>query len=274
MAASGTTSMEGGGKYRFIESMHIADISFDPKKLSKKTLPFLDPADKRLQLEIRFKDSPYRFFWVNWLIMGIDDQYDVKCLIPIEETIRYTAGTHGGSSTVHGSCLAIYDAIQLLPVDQRLDVDTEFSLTVPLVEAPYAKAIFSESITPITKIPSKLIPFNRRNLLLFAEPGESLSMHLRVGYTPNFSIRERTHWWPLEGEGLAVGTQLGRDPIAYLQTIVKQLMKRIGETENNRFDYMLRRAGSDDKEKEIREYVIAASQEILALASPAASSSK
>lgn len=267
----------------------VRDVTSDGEKLSAEARRFIDPADRRLEIDIILAPHPYADFFRAWLIMGIDDQRDVKCLLPIESKIRYTARTHGGASLVHGSCLSIYDAIQLLPIDQRLETGTRFSIDVPMVEPPYARAIFSDSITPIDRLPATFeagkpataaakrpsaIPFNRRNLLLCVEPGETLSMQLRVGYAPSFSIRERTYWWLISGEragasaeiGLTVGTQLGRDPIAYLHTIISQLNSRIGETENNRFDFMLRRAGfSADQRESVLAYVTGVSDELMAL---------
>jgi hypothetical protein len=254
-------------KQEFVSSAVVKDISFNPKDLAEETRHFLDPADKRLELTIIFNSHQFLSFLRNWIIIGIDDQTEVRCLIPIEETIRYSARTHGGASTVHGSNLSIYDAFQHLPIDQRLELDTRFSISVPIVEPPYAKAIFSDKIIPVDKIPGKILPFNRRNYLLCIEPGESLSMQLRVGYAPNFSTRERTHWWPIGENGLGIGTQLGRDPIAYLQLIVQQLIRRIDQPENNRLDYLLKRAGLIDQRDKITSYILAAGQEILSLRS-------
>lgn len=281
---SATVVVAGGGSGasgKFISSIVTRDITVNPKLLSEETRHYIDPLDKRTEMEMRFNPHPFLDFFIRgWLPMGIDDQYEVKCLIPIEDTIRYHAIMHGGSSVVHGSNLSIYDALQLLPINQELDLNTKFSITVPIVEPPYARAIFSDSIVPIdpraigTRIGKGMIPFNRRNFLLCIEPGESLSMQLRVGYLSNFSIRERTHWWPLKGtpkngvivgDGIAVGTQLGRHPVTYIQTIVTQLLKRLDATENNRFVYMLQRSGLLDYMVPMKDYVVAVSAEILAL---------
>lgn len=265
---SGEHYTSGGGgvkKLQYITSFEIEEKKIDMSSLGEDTRRFLDPADKRFEASIVFADHPYVQFFRDWLIMGIDSQTNVKCLIPIEETIHYTAKTHGGSFTVHGSNLSVYDAMQLLPIDQRLELDTRFSITVPLVELPYAKAIFSDSIVPLDKVPKGILPFNRRNYLLCVEPGESLSMHLRVGYVSNFSILERAYWWLAKDTGLVIGTQLSRSPIAYLKTIASQLIGHMEQAENNRFDYKLTKAGLIGEKERIAKYVLDVTHEIQSL---------
>lgn len=266
-----SSTMIEGGVGKIISSLKTKTLPMQTDALSKDTLHFLDPADKRMEAELIFNPSPYLSFLVNWYIMGVDDQRDVKCLIPIEGS-QYIATTHGGASRVHGDNPAIYDAIQQLPINQSLEIGTTFAISVPPNKERYAITVFSSSITPIGKIPRGLLPFNRRNLILHIKPEESLEMKFRVGYDHTFSVRERTYWWPIiqrsEGTliGVVVGTQLGRSPIDYLKTITRQLFARVDESVNNRLDEMLRMYGILPHEKPaVAAYLRAAGEEILAM---------
>jgi hypothetical protein len=254
----------GAGKKGML-TYQIEKTDLDLKKISSETRRYIDPADKRLLMKMQFKESPYAHFFRAWLIMGIDDQKNVKCLVPIEETIRYSAQTHGGTSLVHGSNFSIYDSLQLLPIDQRIEMETKFSISIPLVTTPYARVVFSEDIKPLDKWRYKFIPFNRRNYLLCIEPGESLSMQLQIGTVSNFSLRERTYWYLMGENGLAVETQLHRNPIDYLKVIMTQLDARLEETENNRFEKMLLKAGLGEKRDAVLAYFADMSSEIAAL---------
>lgn len=254
---------------RLIESTNVVETPIDMSALEEVVRHFLDPKDIRKELTLIFAENKHAEFFRGWLIMGIDDQYGVKCFIPIEETVQYTALTFGGRTKVHGSNIAVYDAICKMPIDQRVPINTRYSLTIPMVEwseseEAMARTIFADSIVHVDKTEYPY-PFNRRNFLLCVLPGESLSMQLKVGIDQTFSIRERTHWYLSQPRGIVIGTQLNRDPIDYLKTIVRQLVERIGMIANSRFDEMLVLAGIYDKKEEIRAYFDAMHAEILAL---------
>lgn len=259
-----------------IESISIRDVTYDPTKLSAETRRFMDPLDRRTELKIIFADHPFATFFRAWLIMGIDDEYQSKCLFPIEELTQYTAVTHGGHSTVHGSNLSIYTTIQNMAIDQDLPIGAQFSLTVPMVEGTTAVALFADNLVPVTPLPPPFdwykprpigaaaappsktktgrIPFNRRNFIMCINPNESLSMKFRVGYDRAFSVRGRSHWYLEPPRGIIVCTQLGRHPVDYLKVIIGQLRTRLIATENNRFDYMLLKSGLNGKREEIVAY--------------------
>jgi len=246
--------LEGGGGP--IEKITSVSIDLDMNALAEITRHFVDPADTRMWTEITFKPNVYLEFLKAWLAMGINDQYDVRCLIPVAETIRAHARTHGGASTVHAHDLSIYTAIQLLPICQDIPLNTQFSISLPMVEGDESRMVLSESIVPVK--PLSVIPFNRRVALTELYPGESLSMLLNVGCAPNFSLRERTHWKPLPN-GIGFGTQLGRKPMDYFKIIIQQLNQRLEQTENSRFDYMLNRSGLASERAGVLAYVKLAS---------------
>ncbi|MFA5091404.1 MAG: hypothetical protein WC483_02125 [Candidatus Paceibacterota bacterium] len=270
MSAKETSRKGRAAATTAIASLKTREVALDVGKLSKETLRYLDLADKRLEAEVVFNPSPYLSFLVSWYAMGIDSQFDVKCLIPIEGG-RYIATTHGGASQVHGDNPAIYDAIQLLPINQALEIGTTFSLSVPHNKEPYALTVFSSALTTHDKLPKGILPFNRRNLLLHIKPEESLEMKFRVGEDKVFSVRERTYWWPLPGSnGFVVGTQLGRSPIEYLQAITRQLFFRIEEPTNNRLDFMMKASGITIEEKPaVVAYLQTVGEEILAMGTAA-----
>lgn len=272
-------------------SATIVDDMVDTKNLHEYSRRLVDPADIRRRMTLRFAPHEHLPFMRNMLIMGIDDQMDVKCLIPLDDGSEYTQRTYGGGTVVHGSDLSIYTGIHLLPIDQRLEEGTTFELIVPYVEHELmARAIFSESIKSLSgasrsegakrpedgvastaTAPEKkqatgtILPFNRRFLIFMALPNESLKMQFRVGKADNYSIRERTYWWLDGPDGLVVGTQLDRDPIEYIKLIVRQIMARMAAIENNRFDFMLTRAGLIGQKQAIAAYIDAVFGDIMAL---------
>jgi len=247
---------------RRIARHEVRDITVDPKNLSKDTLPFIDPHDRRRVLDIYFNLRTAPYLIRDWIIRGIDDQRDVKCLVPIEKSIRYVARTHGGNSTVHGSCIAIYDSILHMPINQSLPLGARFSISIPTNEEDYAITVNSDKLIPVERLSDNLLPFNRRNYLLHIKPGESLTAQFCVGTAPNFSILERTHWKPLEPHGLRLGTQLNRDPIQLLQLIVGQLRTLMNANENNLFVKKVTESGLASELEAIRGETLALFDEI------------
>ena len=176
---------------------------------------------------------------------------------------------------MHGSDMAIHDALSLMPIHQDLPIGTEYRLSFPTNEANHSITVLSEHLKAVggkTKsgatgatsgsgVGGKYLPFNRRNYLMALLPRESLSASFRVEWESHMSLRERTHWWPL-ADGVVIGTQLDTPPMTVLKRIVAEQRAKIHETVNNSFEMFLRRAGLIERIDDVRSTILSLFDEI------------
>jgi len=240
-----------GGAGRTI-TIQSRDVTPSCANVSAETKKYIDRADTWTEFTMRFAKHEYMHFLRNTIIMAIDSQKDVKCLVPVKESINYIARAFSGTVMVHGHDLAIYDAIQLMPINQELPIGMTFELSIPEVKTPEALIVYSSMLKPSKKISIK--PFNSMWPLMFMRQSESLSANFRVAVANNFSIRERMAWWLDGDDGLTVMLQLGRNPIAYLKTILSQL-------DESRLDDCIRASGYESDK--IKPYILKSIGELL-----------
>jgi len=264
----------GGGRGTIVQDANWRDISPDPSKHPKEALPFLDPADRRLKGQLTIVKSTYSDLLLGQIIRVMRSQKNVKCLVPITDSIKHTSPSIGEDPPVHGSILSIYDFCYQIPINQHLPIGTQFKLSASNVATKtsktdpyYSITILTDQLTPIgdIKLPKGEIPFNRRLYLFPLLPNEQLEGTFRVDYTTQFTILEMIHFERYENT-LCLHTCLGRNPITLLKIIIDQLEESINDNMDPAFPEALSRSGYTEADyKPIMAYLAAAFKEVRSL---------
>jgi len=216
---------------RFIANIEVRDNTRNAKKLPLEARIFHDPADRRLAMRISFKNVPDPF--INLLIREIDSTEDVKSLV--HEKVEYYAEFL--SDKTYGHDIGIERRFLFLPISQKLEIGTLFTLTAenpsaasPLEHGIYCVTVLSDKIKPVKTIHKDIVPFNRRVFLATLLPNEKIQATLIVKKAPeNASIRRRTWWARPYPSILEFETQLDDRPDQLLYDIASRVLSRFDE---------------------------------------------
>jgi hypothetical protein len=240
---------------KMIATYSKSEVGPNWAKLSNEAKKYLDKGNVQYEGVLEFSDAgEYTDFVIGWLIFGLTDQQDMKCLLPAN--IQYLSHSIGKDPPVHGHCLSIRDGIITFPINQKLEMGTKFRLSIqnsePIklesgnIPPMRAMRILSNQLKPVSPLPKGLKPFSNRTYLLHVLPGETLEATYVVGTTNQFSLREMTYFERPARNVLIFGTMLGRDPADLLRTVASQLEKRMKENINNIYLKRLLESGYKD----------------------------